>query len=214
MKYLTGLLVIVAGIAIYLYLELMTCKSVADFRPAISHVQKFIGHEASFKFSVECTGKDIFDDCIIAKPINVTGQTVVLKERRNGTTFGRSYAIDWVEEVVFYVDLSDPEDWSIDVDNNVITFTAPKVEFDRILRNKNYLPYIIDRGIRDDENDLLNLIKKSHEVSANKTAEYLKQNEVNINGEMEKSIKEFVKNIIDKMGYPSGINIVVDFEKT
>jgi hypothetical protein len=30
---------------------------------------------------------------------------------------------------------------------------------------------------------------------------------------MEKSIKEFVKNIIDKMGYLSGINIVVDFDK-
>jgi hypothetical protein len=29
------------------------------------------------------------------------------------------------------------------------------------------LPYIIDHGTRDDENDLLNLIKKSHEVSAN-----------------------------------------------
>lgn len=212
MKYLAGLLVLVTGVTIYLYLELIECKTVADFRPAISHVQKFIGHEASFKFSVECNGKDIFDDCTIAKPIDVTGDTVVLKERRNGTLLGRSYAIDWVEEVVFYVDLSDPKDWNVDVSNKVITFTAPKVEFDRILRNKNYLPYIIDRGVRDDENDLLNLIKKSHEVSSQKTSEYLKQNVDNINGEMEISIKEFVRNLIDKMGYPTDINIVVNFE--
>ncbi len=218
MKYFAMVLTIVAAVLagrmFFVYEELRQCKAVPDFRPALSHVKKFVGYERAFRFYVECTGKKVLDDCKINKPKDVTGDSVVLKVKKEGKLGSSAVVVDWVEEAIFYVDLSNNEDWDIDEQNKQIIFTMPAVRFSRVLRNESYLPYVKDRRfLVDDEKRLIKLIQKTDDVSSQKVAAYLKKHRKKINQAMEKSIVSFVKDIINKLGYSADYTIKVQFSK-
>ncbi len=204
--------VILLGVSYYLYSALTDCRKVPDFVPSLSHVKKFTGYTKSFRFYVECTGKKVFGDCDIRTPEDVTGKTVILRMFHDGGVGTKSYVVDWVEEVNYYLDLSNPERWDINVENKKVVFHAPEVQFYRILRNDAYLPYVKDRKwLSDDENYLLKLTMRTHEVSESKSREYLKVHRAAINDEMEKSVKGFIRDILTKLKYPQGFDIEVAF---
>lgn len=210
---LSLLCLILGGSSIYFYKQWDDCRQVPSFTPALVQTSKYVGYERSFHYSVSCDGRDIPDDCTTKKPIDVTGQPVVLSAVLDGHLGSSSFVVDWVENTMFYVDLSDDKKWNINYDTKIITFNAPEIHFDQVIRPGNYLPYVKDRNVTfDDEKALLELVKQTSNISANRVSTYLKDNKTVIQGEMAKSIKGLVEDIVSKMGYPNSYQVNVVFD--
>lgn len=225
---LSVLLIVGSGFAVNYYKkldkckeDLESCKKVPDFRPALFNVKEFVGARKRFHFKVKCSNDiefDFFDsnECETLIMNDVTNKDVTLvKDDVKKTIKNSRYIADWVENWNFYVDLSNSDKWQIESENNTITFNSPSIKIARLSRSggESYLVYILDKAVwSNDQKALLNMSMNTDAFASVKAKNYLKENYSNLKNEMEKSIKEFIKALISKMGYTEEYNIKVNFE--
>lgn len=219
MKYILAFLLVATSgmswVAYGLKSKYEQCKALPDIRSSFAHVSKYIGTDRSFRFTLVCSGEinDFYKDCAKTDMQDVTHEAVVLKPYKNGKFFKSSYALDWIEKINYFVDLSDPTIWNIDAKNAKITLSLPEVKFERVLDNKKLLPFVIDKKWGTNDKDyLLKIIEKSDEFSLPKSQQYLDKYRAVIEGEMAKSLKKLVSNVALKMQYPTDTAIEVKFK--
>lgn len=230
---LSGLLLLGGGGIIKYYMELKdteqqleetkkqleSCLEVPDFSPSMFNVQEFSGVRRKRQFKVECRNLRRVDNffnerCVVSKDLDVTNEEVIrlTEDDYNGRMFKSNYITEWVEDWEFYIDLSNPTKWHTEHGTKTITFTAPEIHVKRLAKGGGHLAYTNDLAVwESDSRNLLKMVLLKEYFSDNRAKVYLKEHYAAIETEMERSIKTFMSNLSEKLGYQD-YNVEVNFQ--